>query len=60
MLDSELLDILVRIQGELFMMLSDVDDFIASPRHRKLLQGIIGGIDAYLAAQSPTLSDDKP
>jgi len=59
-MDSELLDILIRVQGELFMALNDDCEFIEGLRRRKLLQGIIDEIDAYLVSQSPTLSDDKP
>ena len=56
-MDPELLDILVRIQGELVMMLNDDCEFIESLRRKKLIQGIINEIDSYLAAQSPTLSE---
>jgi hypothetical protein len=59
-MDPELLDILIRVQTELFMILTDELEPIESPRHRKLLRGIIGEISHYVTAQSPTLSDDKP
>ena len=58
MIDPELLDILIRVQGELFMMWRDEKESI-SPRSRKILQGIIGEITLYLAAQSPTLSEGQ-